>query len=253
VDENSVLAVVAARAGSKGLPGKNLMKIGNMSLVEKTIKDAVTSGVFQKVVISSENPEIISEAVTNGAEAPFVRPLELAQDDSTSVDVVLHAIDYFEQIGIYFKFVVLLEVTYPLRSCEMITQCVSKLTLNSKSFDGVVSVSTSADHPDQGFRIKQSRIRPFNGKNKMVRRQSLPTSVHPYGGVYAVKTEILKKRKTFYPRNLGFLRIHKFQAIEIDDIGDFMHAQILYPHYLEWISGNIPDLVKNSDKGVDIL
>ena len=248
-----MLAVVAARAGSKGLPGKNLMKIGNMSLVDKTIKDAVASGVFQKVVISSENPEIISEAVTNGAEAPFVRPLDLAQDDSTSVDVVLHAIDYFEQIGIYFKFVVLLEVTYPLRSCEMITRCVSKLTLNSKSFDGVVSVSTSKDHPAQGFKIKQSRIKPFNGKNKMVRRQSLPTSVHPYGGVYAVKTEILKKRKTFYPRNLGFLRIHKFQAIEIDDIGDFMHAQILYPQYLEWISGNIPELVKNSDKGVEIL
>lgn len=248
-----MLAVVAARAGSKGLPGKNLMKVGNMSLIEKTVKDAVSSGVFQKVVISSENSEIISEAVNYGADAPFVRPLELAQDNSTSVDVVLHAIDYFEQMGIHFKYVVLLEVTYPLRSCAMISRCVSILTQNSKSFDGVVSASTSKDHPEQAFRIKQSKIRPFNGKNRMVRRQSLPTSVHPCGGVYAIKTETLKKRKTFYPRKLGFLRIHKFQAIEIDDIGDLIIAESLYPHYLEWISGNIPDLVKNSDKGVEIL
>lgn len=248
-----MLAVVAARAGSKGLPGKNLMKIGNMSLVEKTIKDAIASGVFQKIVISSENSEIISEAVSNGAEAPFVRPLELAQDDSTSVDVVLHAIDHFEQIGIHFKYVVLLEVTYPLRSHEMISRCVLTLTQNSKSLDGVVSVSTSKDHPDQAFRVKQSKITPFYGKNKMVRRQSLSTSVHPCGGVYAVKTETLKKTKTFYVRKLGFLRIHKFQAIEIDDIGDLIHAEIMYPHFLEWISGNIPDLVKDSDRGAEIL
>jgi CMP-N-acetylneuraminic acid synthetase len=87
----------------------------------------------------------------------------------------------------------------------------------------------------------------------MVRRQSLSTSLHPYGGVYAIKTDVLKKGKTFYPKKLGFLRIHRFQSIEIDDIGDFIHAQSLYPHYLEWISGSIPNLVKNSDKGVEIL
>jgi CMP-N,N'-diacetyllegionaminic acid synthase len=253
VENNDVLAVVAARAGSKGLPGKNLMKIGNMNLVEKTIKDAIFSGAFQKIIVSSENSEIISEAITHGAEVPFIRPLELAQDDSTSVDVVLHAIDYFEQKGIHFKYVTLLEVTYPLRSSEMISRCVSKLTQNPKSFDGIVSASTSKDHPDQAFRINLSKVKPFNGKNKMVRRQVLSTSLHPTGGVYVVKTKILKRRKTFYPRKLGFLRIHKFQAIEIDDIGDFIHAQSLYPYYMEWISGSIPDLVKNSDKGVEIL
>ena len=166
---------------------------------------------------------------------------------------MLHTLEHFEKLGVFYKFVVLLEVTYPLRSSQLISRCVSKLTQNSKKFDGVVSVATSKDHPDQAFKIKGSAIRPFNGMNKMVRRQSLPTSLHPYGGVYAIKSDVLKETRTFYPSRLGFLRIHKFQAIEIDDIGDFIHAQSLYTHYLEWISDIIPKEVKNADKGVEIL
>src|SRR5580692_8050310 len=95
VDMNKLLAVIPARGGSKGLPRKNLMVAGGRPLIAWTIEAARRAGSIDRVVVSSDDEEIIAVATSLGCEAPLRRPGVLATDSATSVDVVLHAIDHF--------------------------------------------------------------------------------------------------------------------------------------------------------------
>ncbi|MGB9578379.1 MAG: acylneuraminate cytidylyltransferase family protein, partial [Halothiobacillaceae bacterium] len=114
VDHLNVLALIPARGGSKGLPGKNLRALGGKPLIQWSIEAAQRSRFVTRVVVSSDDPTILTAARAAGAETPFVRPAELAQDDTSSIDVVFHALDQLPP----FDWVVLLQPTSPLRTSE---------------------------------------------------------------------------------------------------------------------------------------
>ncbi len=95
-----ILAIIPARGGSKGVPRKNVRLLGNKPLIEYSIDAAIESNVFEKIVVSTDDEEIAIAAEIAGCNPPFIRPTELAQDDSTSISVVLHAVNFFEQQNI---------------------------------------------------------------------------------------------------------------------------------------------------------
>jgi CMP-N-acetylneuraminic acid synthetase len=125
--KNKIIAIIPARGGSKGLPRKNIKLLLGKPLVAWTIEQAKNSKYVNKVVVSTEDKEIAEISRGYGAEVPFLRPKELARDDSPTIDAILHALNWFEESGEYFDIVVLLEPTSPLRDVEDKDKCVEIL------------------------------------------------------------------------------------------------------------------------------
>jgi len=113
-----ILALIPARGGSKGLPGKNIKPLLGKPLIAWTIEQAKASKYVDRVVVSTDDDEIAEVAIRYGAEVPFLRPKELARDDSPTIDAILHALDFFSDKGERFDLLALLEPTSPLRDSE---------------------------------------------------------------------------------------------------------------------------------------
>ena len=107
------ICFIAARGGSKGVPGKNLKSIGGPPLISHTIHKALKSNIFSHVIVSTEDKKIAKIAIQSGAEVPFLRPRKLATDHATTIDVILHAIKKLEQMDYKFDVIVNLDVTVP--------------------------------------------------------------------------------------------------------------------------------------------
>lgn len=114
-NEQNIIAIVPARGGSKGLLRKNIKSLLGRPLIAWTIEQARSSRYIDKIVVSTDDKEIAKISKKYGAEVPFLRPKELARDDSPTIDAIMHAINWFEERGEYFDLVVLLEPTSPLR------------------------------------------------------------------------------------------------------------------------------------------
>lgn len=175
----NVIAIVIARGGSKGVPGKNLKTIGGISLVGWSVIHAKKAKLVNRVIISSDSQDIIDEAVKYGAEAPFVRPDELAQDHVLDIPVFQHALEFLkEKEGYEADIVVHLRPTAPYRKPEWIDEAV-QLLIDNPQADSVRSVSEPDKHPYRIFSIdgegfldpvmKHEHPTPY-----LLRRQDLP-------------------------------------------------------------------------------
>ena len=133
-----ILGLIPARGGSKGVPKKNIKLLGKKPLIEYTIDGAKNSKLISQIVISTDDEEIAIAAEIAGCKPPFIRPSEIAQDNSTSLEVVQHAITFFESQNIFFDAVCLLQPTTPFREKGFIDQAIEKF-ITSKA-DCLVSV-----------------------------------------------------------------------------------------------------------------
>jgi len=135
--DKKILALIPARGGSKGLPRKNIKPLLGKPLIAWTIEQSLASKYLDKVVVSTEDKEIAEISKKYGAEVPFIRPKELAKDDTPSIDVVLHAIDFLEKKEL-FNIIVLLQPTSPLRTISDIDNSIEFLF--SKNAQAIISV-----------------------------------------------------------------------------------------------------------------
>src|SRR5215470_19477410 len=123
IDGKKVLAIIPARGGSKGLAGKNIIEVAGKPLIAWTIAEANKSRYIDRLILSSDDPKTIEVAKAHGCEVPFVRPAELAQDETPGVDPVLHAISMLRG----YEIVIVLQVTSPLRRVMDIDDCLDYL------------------------------------------------------------------------------------------------------------------------------
>ena len=123
-----VLAIIPARGGSKGVPGKNVKDLGGKPLLQYTFESAFESKLLSKTILSSEDTAIIETAKSIGLEVPFVRPDELATDSASSIEVVQHAVAFMESQGFFYDAVCLLQPTYPFRERGFIDKAIKKFT-----------------------------------------------------------------------------------------------------------------------------
>ena len=136
--EAAVLALIPARAGSKGLPRKNLLEVGGLPLIAWSILAAKGSRFVDRVVVSTDGTEIADVARGLGADVPFMRPADLATDDASTQDVVLHCLDELEKEGSGYDLLVLLQPTSPLRKAEDVDSALELLA--ARGADAVVGV-----------------------------------------------------------------------------------------------------------------
>lgn len=188
-----VLAVVPARGGSKGIPRKNLCKVGGISLVGRAVQIAKSVSWIDQVVLSTDDEEIAEEGRKHGASVPFMRPDELSGDMSTSIDMWQHAWltseEFFEQ---RFDISILLEPTSPLRTAEDIEQTVKKLIETNAKAAATVSPTPAHFTPHKTLTVEDGKIGYYlSSEAKHSIRQTIPQYYHRNGLCYAVKRSTL--------------------------------------------------------------
>lgn len=222
-----ILALIPARSGSKGVPGKNIKILGNKPLLQYSIDAALASKCFDKVLVSTESEKIKEIAISGGAEVPFLRPQRLAQDDSPTLDVVIDVIQQLSSKGEDFDAVCLLQPTVPFRKVEDLKSAIKKFMQSGA--DSLVSVRQIPQkyHPDWIYLEKEDgNIELSSGaKTPVPRRQSLSKAFARDGSIYITKTDVILNDNSLYGSSIVPFEIHHAPNINIDTFEDWENAE----------------------------
>jgi N-acylneuraminate cytidylyltransferase len=224
IHEKSILAVIPARGGSKGLPRKNIRILAGKPLIAWTIEEAKKSKYIDRLILSSEDTEIISVAQQWGCDAPFVRPQELATDETPGVEPILHAIDALSE---KYDYVVMLQPTSPLRIAEDIDGCI-EMCVNSTA-PVCVSMTKPEKSPEWMYRVADtgSTVPVTNLGYTSSRRQELQSSFVLSGAVYVAETAWLKQHRTFISEEMIAFRMPPDRSKDVDTDLDLEFCEFL--------------------------
>jgi CMP-N,N'-diacetyllegionaminic acid synthase len=216
----SVLAVITARGGSKGLPGKNILPLAGRPLIGWTIEAARNSRFVDRLILSSDDEGIISVARSLGCEVPFVRDAELATDTATSIDVVLDAIGRCPG----HDWVVLLQPTSPLRTAADIDGTLTRCF--EAGAPACVSVAPVEQSPYWMYSMRADGVlAPVVVAPPVERRQDLPRAYALNGAVYTADCRWLAQTRSFVtPQTVGY-EMPAGRSIDIDDRSDLVSAE----------------------------
>jgi CMP-N-acetylneuraminic acid synthetase len=222
-----VLALVPARGGSKGIPGKNIRPLAGRTLLEYVAGAAAESQVVDRIVLSTDDEQIAGEGRRLGLEVPFLRPAQLAADDTPMLPVIEHAVQSLEQAGWSPEIIVLLQPTSPLRRGAHIRASVEEL--RSSGADSVVTVVELPRHlsPDYVMRIDGGALVPFltEGVGVTRRQDARPAFVRD-GTVYAFWRRTLRDTRSIYGRVCRPLIIPAAESLTLDTQDDWAEAEL---------------------------
>ncbi len=228
INGKSVLAIIPARGGSKGLPGKNKKKLCGKPLIAWSIEVAETCSAIDRVVVSTDDDKLVDVVKKYGAESPFERPAELANDTASTINVIFHTIDWLRDHQDFRpEYILLLQPTSPLRTVEDIEGTIQ--TLKDKDARAVVSVCETDHHP------WWSNILPEDGNMKDFlrpdilnkRRQDLPVFYRLNGAIYLADTDYLYECNGFLGPDTFAYKMPKNRSVDIDSDLDFKLANLL--------------------------
>jgi CMP-N,N'-diacetyllegionaminic acid synthase len=223
-----VLGIVPARGDSKGNLRKNLRLLLGRPLISYTLDAALASEAMHRLVVSTDDPEIAAVAEDHGVEVPFIRPPELARDETPQIDVVLHALEALEKSETFrYDVVVLLQPTAPLRNAEDIRSSVRMLL--ETGGDSVVSFCrVEQGHPFYMYTIDGNRPRPLlDVPPQVTRRQQFPEIYLRNGAIYATRRDVLVEHRNFYGRDIRAYVMPFERSINIDRETDLLFAERL--------------------------
>jgi CMP-N,N'-diacetyllegionaminic acid synthase len=221
------LGVIPARGGSKSIPRKNAKVIAGKPLLAWTVESALRSKTLNQVIVSTDDEEIAGIGRKWGARVPFIRPFELAQDDTPTLPVIQHAVSWLESTEGYIpEIVLLLQPTSPLRRTEHIDQAVELLLQTGA--DSVVSVCLSEQSPYWMKRLEGDRVFPFlNKASEYTRRQELPRVYRLNGALYATRYDVLMRQRRILGKDTRAIVMDAESSIDIDSQLDFKIAEML--------------------------
>ena len=231
-----ILAIIPARAGSKGVPGKNSKLLGDKPLIAYSIEQAIASNSFAKIIVSTDDETIARIAINFGAEVPFMRPFELANDTASSIAVIQHAVDFLESQNEFFDAVCLLQPTSPFRENGFIAKAIAKFSIAHS--DALVSVLPVPQeyNPHWVFEADRSgMLQIATGEKEIItRRQELPTAFFRDGSIYLTNIASIKKG-TFYGEKLTYIESKPNLYVNIDTMEDWIQAEEKLPTILSLI------------------
>ena len=224
-----ILAIIPARGGSKGLPGKHLLKIGEQTLVERAVLCAAECTSLSRLVVSTDDQAIADEAQYHGAEVPFMRPAELATDTASTWDVIKHAVGHCErEEGEKYDAIVLLQPTSPLRQASDVEGAIQ--LWRDKRPPSVVSVCES-DKPMAWMLTldEKLKIRRFDFRADLTRsRQDFAKCYRFNGAVYVYSRAVIDTSSSgVEPETLGF-EMPKWRSVDIDTLADLIVAEAFW-------------------------
>lgn len=233
----TILALIPARAGSKRLPYKNTRPLLGKPLISWTIEQAKNSKYIDATVVSTDDQKLSEISRQWGADVPFLRPKGLATDRAKVIDVIIHAIDWFERNGKSYDLIILLQPTSPLRLPEDIDKTIKYLFLREAK--AVVSVSEVDCHPywmntlpNNGSMMNFLRHDVMN-RNK----QELPVFYRLNGALYLAYSDYLKKQRSFFGNDTFAYIMPRERSVDIDDEIDFCLAETIFRRKLKMDRG----------------
>lgn len=224
----TIIGLITARGGSKSVPGKNISPLAGKPLIAWTIEAALRCKELNRVIVSTDDEKIAKIAQQWGAEVPFIRPAELAQDASSHISVVLHAIHWLEEKeGFCPDYIMLLQPTSPFRTVEDMRKTIQLAKTHNAV--AVVSVCEATKHPYKTFKlIENGTIEYFIPSNiEYMYRQALPKVYEENGAIYLNTRESLLTGKTFLPKGSMPYFMPKERSIDVDTLWDFYLAELI--------------------------
>lgn len=222
-----VLGLIPARGGSKGIPRKNIRLLLGKPLLQYTVEAALASRYLNRVVLSTDDPEIAEVGKQCGVEVPFLRPGELAQDNTPTLPVIQHAVHFLEQNQEPFDAICLLQPTSPMRQASDIDACLELFT--SRQADAVVTVLQVPDKFNPHwvyFQDNAGFLRLSTGESEPIpRRQELPPAYHREGTIYVTRRDVIMEQGSLYGRRLYGFPVSPEKSVNIDTLNDWQRAE----------------------------
>lgn len=222
-----LIALIPARSGSKGIKNKNIKIFCGKPLIQWSIESALNAPFVDRVIVSTDSKDYADLAKSLGAEVPFIRPDKYSQDDSPSIDFILHALEEIPEA----RDILLLQPTSPLRDHKDIESFY--FFWKSKPNHAAVSISKTKMHPSWMFQLnKDSSINSLSKELKIFRRQDLPDVYLINGAMYIASRQFLMQEKSFISKDtLGFVMPAE-KSVDIDNLKDWIYAEALMNKYL---------------------
>ena len=220
------LVIIPARGGSKGIPHKNIKLLGGKPLICRAIDNARAVAPDSDICVSTDDSEIIQVVEDYGLKVPFIRPTELAADNSGTYEVLLHALSFYEQQGRTYDTIILLQPTSPFRRDEDISEA---LKLYSPDVDMVVSVTQARANPyyncfetdSDGF------LHVSKGDGKYIRRQDAPKAWEYNGAIYIINPQSLKRKSLGEFKRRRMYEMDELHSLDLDTPLDWRIAELL--------------------------
>ncbi|MDZ4839030.1 MAG: acylneuraminate cytidylyltransferase family protein [Bacteroidota bacterium] len=222
-----VLGIITARGGSKGVPYKNIKLLGGKPLLQYTWEAAKQAELLTDIVLSTEDEKIAEVGDRLGIEIPFLRPAELALDNTPTLPVLVHLVTELAKMGREYDAICLLQPTNPFRKSTYIDGCIKLM------FDGDYDATfTMLPVPHEYnphwafFQSSDGNLTITTGEKEIIpRRQELPIAYHREGSVYVTKTSVLLEKQSLYGEKIGGYEIDNPVLINIDTMSDWEKAE----------------------------
>ncbi len=222
------IAIIPARAGSKGVPDKNVRRIGGVSLLERALRCAQETNLFDRIFVSTDSPAYAQEAARLGIETPWLRPAELASDTALVADAIRHTLETFAARGERFDTLALLEPSSPLRTPDIVRRTVE--AAETEGWDAAFTVSPVplSHHPLKQFRIDGEGAAAFVMREAVpnVNRQSLERTFIRNGLAYAVRVPAFLETHSIHGTRARAIVVEE-PAVSIDTEQDLREAERL--------------------------
>lgn len=230
--KNRILAIIPARGGSKGVPGKNTKVIQGKPLIQYAVDCAIGASEIDKIIVDSDDQHILNQVKDNNDSRVFkvLRPSHLGDDNSSIVDVILYLLNSQKEI---YDLIFLLQPTSPIRSPQDITSIIS-LFNEDKDLEGVISVIAMEDmHPARMYNLdNRQNLLPLVKGNETKRRQDLETVYYRNGCFYAIQTKAFLEQKTFMPVKKKAYVMNPEHLLNIDTPRDILLAEVMIEAWL---------------------
>ena len=225
---NRTLAIIPARAGSKGIPGKNIRLLGGKPLIHWTIEAAISASGVDRVMVTTDSRKIADAAEAAGAEIPFLRPAELATDSAGAGIVIDHALDYYESQGDMFDTLVYLQPTSPFRDKHLINSAIDMFRANEEA-SSVIGVREAIEPIAWMRTISEDgyleNIKKASGENTV--RQDYEKIYLLNGALFLTRVPIYRKYQSFYSGHTLPLVMDPYRSIDLDTMADWIFAEFI--------------------------
>jgi len=219
----NLIAIIPARGGSKRIPRKNIKEFNGLPIIHYPIQAANKTGLFNEIMVSTNDSEIAEISLRLGADIPFLRSEYNSGDYSTTSDVIDEVLSVFGQTGIYFDYVCCIYPTAALIKSERIIQAFNLLI--EKDFDSVVPVVAFSYPIQRALTIQEDKLKFLWPENKQVRSQDLMFTYHDCGQFYWINVARFKNKKEILTENTGTVILDETEVQDIDNYTDWQIAE----------------------------
>lgn len=226
----SCVAVITARGGSKRIPRKNIKDFCGKPVIAYPIMACLESGIFDEVMVSTDDVQIAEISKKYGASVPFMRSEENSNDYKNSTDAVLEVLDEYAKRGKHFDAVAMIYPTAPFLSAEKLRVAFEKM--QNAAADSLIPVVKFDYPPQRGYVIENEKLKFLYPEYKFTRSQDLEPMYHDIGQFYFAKTDAFVKYKTVITENIATVIMSEEEVQDIDNESDWKLAEIKYRHFI---------------------